>query len=98
VAYSAISSVVLYATQKPSASMSVFLILWTGFIGYILNKLLTAKFMVNMFWDLNYFTINPIIDRLISNLTLENIVFYVIYVLDFVVLSIFAFYKKELEF
>jgi hypothetical protein len=27
VAYSAISSVVLYATQKPSASMSVFLIL-----------------------------------------------------------------------
>ncbi|MDR2541668.1 MAG: hypothetical protein LBD11_08210, partial [Candidatus Peribacteria bacterium] len=62
VAYSSISSVIVYATQKSSVAIVAFVLLATGFISQILFYFLSSSMVTKMIGDVSGFTINPIVE------------------------------------
>jgi ABC-type transport system involved in multi-copper enzyme maturation permease subunit len=97
-AFGSITSVVVYGTQRSTMSIVVFVLLVTSFISGMFNMILGSGLVRKVFGDLREYMIEPIVTRLVANVNLETILPYLIYVLIFIALSIFAFRKKELEF
>ena len=94
-AFSTISSVVVYGTQKATFSIVTFILLITSFISQMLSLLLTQ---IKGIVDLSKFTLIPIVSNLMIETTFLTILPYLIYVMIFITLSVIAFRKKDLEF
>jgi ABC-type transport system involved in multi-copper enzyme maturation permease subunit len=90
-AYSSIATVVVYGTQKATMAMVTFVLLVTMFVDQILVTFLNDTLA-------EMFTVILIVGNLTSNLSVMVVIGYLVYVVVFVVLSILAFRKKELEF
>lgn len=95
IAFSIISSVVVYGTQKATFSIVTFVLLITSFISQMLFLCLDK--MKDMI-DLTKYTLLPIVGEFVLNTTFLTFIPYFIYIAIFIVLSIVAFSKKDLEF
>ncbi|WP_461246820.1 hypothetical protein [Treponema sp. R6D11] len=89
-----VASVVVYGTQKASVSIVAFVLLITGFVSQMLLLILNQMGFDKLY---NY-SIGPITTSLVNNPSVNAAVPYLIYVIFFIALSIFAFKKKDLEF
>jgi ABC-type transport system involved in multi-copper enzyme maturation permease subunit len=90
-AYTSIASVIVYGTQKATMSMVTFILLITMFIDQMLIALLNDTLE-------KIFTIALIVENLMFDASILLVLNYLIYVIVFITLSIFAFCKKDLEF
>lgn len=98
VAFAAISSVVVYGTQKTALSVVLFAMLSTGFVSQLLINFLDSSLMQGVAGGLSRYTIMPIIETAMADTTFAAFLPYAIYLGVFVTLSIVAFDRKELEF
>jgi len=94
-AFSTISSVVVYGTQKATFSIVTFILLITNFISQVLSLLLNQMKEIA---DLSKFTLLLIVSNLVAETTFLTVLQYLLYVMIFIALSVIAFRKKDLEF
>lgn len=99
VAFTAVSSVVVYGTQKAVLSVVLFAFLSSGIISQLLINFLDSSLVQGMVGSgVSDYTVIPIITAFVGGPTLATVVPYMIYLGLFVALSIVAFSRKELEF
>lgn len=98
VGYGALSSVLVYGVQKAVLAVVAFGVLATSLISILLGNILGLGFIVNAVGDLFQYTLYPISDTFMNEMSLANFWPFAIYVTVFTVLAILAFRKKELEF
>ncbi len=99
VAFAAVSSVVVYGTQKAVLSVVLFAFLSSGIISQLLINFLDSSLVRGMAGGgLGDYTVIPIITALTGGTTIATVVPYVVYLGLFVALSIVAFGRKDLEF
>ncbi|MDR1944819.1 MAG: hypothetical protein LBQ59_01700 [Candidatus Peribacteria bacterium] len=91
-AFSSIASIVVYGTQKASMSIVTFVLLVTTFVSSIIIMFLGQN---NILKD---YMIMPLVSNMLTAPTITTITLYLIYMVIFTLLSIFAFHKKDLEF
>ena len=98
VAFGSIASVLVYGTQKATFSIVTFILLVTALLSWLVKKFLGMAVISGLFGDLSQYLIDPLIEGLVAAPKVATALPYVLYLAVFVLLSIVAFRKKELEF
>lgn len=103
IVYMALTSIVVFATQKTTIVTTVYLLLATQTISGILSMVLGMDFVVNLLGNvIQYIPTNAITDltgQLINNaMPTKGLIVFAITVIGSILLSIGVFGKKELEF
>jgi ABC-type transport system involved in multi-copper enzyme maturation permease subunit len=103
VAYAAVASIVVFGIQKATLAITAYIFIAVGLARQLLGAVLGQEVVVNTVGDLTQYLAHSITSGILTSVVTGPfdsllVVQYVVYVAVAVVISVYVFRKKELEF